>query len=206
MPPGGPALSAAILITAIGGSARADRNEWRIGAQGVLGSATVRSSDIDATALTFGGRVRFGYGLLDPIEVAVAVGYVHADALKYPGFMHGQQKGTLYPNFDAIDASVEVRWTLGVEITRWFDRTQPFFALRGGGLLALVHDQDLANDKEMVIERLDDAIDVRPFVGASVGVQHRFGDRITIAVLGDVALSTDYRHIGASVELDWSWY
>lgn len=206
MTPGRRAALVSVVLAGFGSEASADRGEWRLGAQGAALLTEVSSAGIDATAIGFGGRLRFGYGVLNPLEVAVAAGYAHASTFEFQAAMLGSQRGTLFADLDAIEASFEVRWTLGVELWRLFERTQPFLAARGGALLVRFSGQVLVNDKAMIVEEPDDSLELRPFVGGTVGVQHRFGDHLTIALLGDVALADDYRHVGANLELGWSWY
>lgn len=201
-----PAAGVLVCSLAVSAGVRADRGEWRAGVEGVGQVSTIAAGEAEGSGFGFGGRLRIAYGLLDPLELAVLAGFVHAQSIEVPGATLVMQRGRFFTAVDAMDLAVELRWILGVELWRRFARTQPFIAVRGGGLVRHFSGQLLLNDKDMVVERPDDTFDVLPFVGGIVGVQHRFGDHFTVGLAGEVALADGDRRYGGGVMCEWSWY
>src|SRR5437899_445431 len=74
-------FSVCLLVIAMAGAARADRQEWRLSgaATGVVGS--METSGGSSSPLAAGGRVRGAYGLTSLIEIGGNIGLVGAAAI-----------------------------------------------------------------------------------------------------------------------------
>src|SRR5687768_4065929 len=127
-----PRLAAFPSLVVLAGIAHADAEEWRAGVAGSGGMTTTSAGGVEASGIGAGGRARVGYGRFDPIEPAVFAGYARTQAIEFQDAMADGQHGHLFADLDAITLGVELRWILGVELSRLFDRTRPFIGVRAG--------------------------------------------------------------------------
>jgi hypothetical protein len=196
----------AIAGLCAGASAHADAEEWRLALAGSGLSTTTQAAGVDGRQLGFGGRIRFGYGIFDSLEVAVEAGGTRAQAVEFAGAELQGQRGTLYADATLVELALGLRWMFGVEAWRALDRVHPFVGIRGGTMVRLFSGQLLLNANDMILVEPDDEVRLIPFVGGTAGIERRFGDHFFVGVTFDVAVGTDYRHLGGSLELAWSWY
>jgi hypothetical protein len=190
----------------VGAYAHADAEEWRLALAGSSLSATTTAAGVEGSQLGFGGRLRLGYGLFDPLEIAVEAGGIRAQALEFVRAEIDRQIGNLYADATLLELSIGARWMFGVETWRALERTRPFLGVRGGGVLRILSGQLLLNANDMVLGTPDDELRLAPFIAGGAGIEHRFGDHLFIAVSIDVAYGDEYRHLGGSLEVAWSWY
>jgi hypothetical protein len=193
-------------LVVLAGVAHADAEEWRLGVAGSGVMTTTSAGGVEASGIGVGGRVRVGYGLADPIEAAVFAGYARTQAIEFQDAMADGQHGRLFADHDAITLGVELRWILGVELSRLFDRTRPYLAIRGGLNGKRMSGQILYNDRNETLLEPENEVSIVPFLGGSAGVDHRFGDHLFVGLAFDVAYGKDCQFLGGSVELAWSWY
>jgi hypothetical protein len=200
------ALGPGLVLWAVSVTAGADQSEWRLGVAGgaVLTTATLAAAP--GTGLGFGVRGRIGYGLSDSVELGGIVSYTDAEDICFEHAAMLGQAGTLYANLSTIAAGAELRWTPGVGVARAFARTGPYLAARGGATLVITSGQQLFAPNNLLILDADDALDVRAFGAAAIGLEHRFGDHLFVAAEIAATFMADARRIDSTFELAWSWY
>ena len=199
-------LMTAVAILCAGAYAHADAQEWRLAAAGSGLSTKTRAAGVDGEQVGLGGRVRLGYGLFDPLEAFVELGATRAQAIEFAGAEIERQTGNLYADATVFELAAGVRWSFGVETWRALERIHPFVGVRGGIVARLLTGQLLLNANNMVLVEPDDELRFAPFVAGAAGVERRFGDHLFIGLIFDIAYGRDYRHLGGSLELAWSWY
>lgn len=192
-----------VLLAATAG---ADQSEWRLGVAGgaVLTSATL--ADARGDGLGFAVQGRMGYGLLDSFDLGGIVSYTSVSDVRFEHASMLGQAGTLYANLATFALGAELRFAPGVGLARAFSRTGPYLAVRGGAAVLVMSGQQLFGPSNLLILDVDDGLDVRPFCGAAVGVEHRFGDHLFVA--GELAATfmAGARRFDSTLELAWSWY
>jgi hypothetical protein len=196
-------VSMVAVVPALG---RADQSEWRIGAGGGAIVVDARAGGADGIGIGYEARARLGYGLSNVLELGLVGGYAHASDVEVDGAAVGGQAGTLYADVSALGLGVEARWTPGLGLARAFERTSPYLAVRAGAALALRANQQLFTPSDQLIVQPSDDVEVGAWVGGSIGIEHRFGDRVFLAVEIMAAVVGEANVLGLSAEGAWAWY
>ena len=186
--------------------ASADEGEWRLG---IGGGALVTTVDVGGATGTGAGyevRGRLGHGLSNTLELGVAFGYAHASDVRFGAAAILGQVGTLFLDRMAIALGVELRFTPGVGWARAFARTGPYVALRAGGVVDVRTSQALFTAAGLLLASEADDVRVSPSAGGAIGVEHRFGDHVFVAVEAASDLSPAARLFALTGEIAWTWY
>jgi hypothetical protein len=186
--------------------ARADREEWRIGAGGGAMVVEAHVGGADGTGLGYEAHARLGYGLSNTFELGLVGGYAHAADVEVDGATLEGQTGQLFTNLSTVSLAVELRWTPGIGVVRAFERTGPYLTARTGGALVVRTSQQLFTATGLLL--LDQADDLRFTVlaGGAVGIEHRFGDHLFVAGELSVSVGHDQRLFAMTAEAAWAWY
>jgi hypothetical protein len=200
-------LFCALPLLAFLNLAHAEADEWRAGAAatGSVISSTVGGAR--GTAGGAGGRLTIGYGLTDSLEVGLALDVTYATSVQFAGAALGPQTGNLFGDVFAGEAALYGRWTPGVELVHAFARTQPVVELGAGLVGRRLSNQELLDDQGRFVSSPAPDLALAPLFIAGLGVQHRFGRGLLLAVDANAAASTNgYFRLGGTVELALAWY
>jgi len=203
-------LSSLVVVLSVflaGGVSHADAEEKRLGVAGIGFLVSASEGGARGNAFAWGGRVVFGYGVSNALELRVAGGAAFAQALEFDGATVDGQQGNLFGDLLTIEASAGVRVNGGVWLTPVFARTRPFLEARGGVLLRRLSGQILLGPGNMLIAEPNASTSMVPLLAGAAGVEHRFGRGFLAALAFDAAFSTDaYHQLGVTLELSWMWY
>jgi len=194
------------LVLLAAAAAHADRAEWRFELGGGAAALMSKQGGANGGALAVTGYGRFAYGITDAFDIAVVSTYARGADVEFDFATIDGQKGRLFADLTSCGVLVELRWTLGVGVSRAFERTRPYVAVRAGGALLLVDSQELFDASERTLATPGDSARVAGAVGAAIGLEHRFGDRLTLTGDLDVLVHGDVKHGGFTFSLGWSWY
>lgn len=196
-----------LSITTFLSVAHADAQEWRLEITGSGLGVTTEASGVSAQAFAWGGRASLGYGLSNSIDLGVDVSFATASAVEWQGAHVGPLSGNLFGDLYVAELAAGARWHAGVGVARAFEHLHPFAGLRGGVLFRGVVAQELLSAENLLITSPAADTQFLPFVGAQVGLEHRFGRGFFVGLLADLAYAgSDYSHVGVSLEVAWSWY
>jgi hypothetical protein len=199
---------AVAVVSAItqAGAAYADRQEWRVSTTGSGLVVTTDALGSTGEGFAVGGRLRMGYGLLNPLELGFMVSYARAQALRFVGAENAVQRGTLYADLDVMSIGGELRLEPGVETWHLLERVRPFVsaraALRARRLSGLI----MLNDQNMILVEPADSVDVRPAWGCSVGLMARLGNSLLLGLVADVLVNAQTTEKALGLEVAWVWY
>lgn len=203
-------VASALLAAAVAlshGASHADAEEKRLGAAGVGSLASAVEGGVRGDAWSWGGRVIFGYGLSNPVELRIQAGAAFAAALGFSGATVGNQEGNLFGDLLLVDASAGVRLAGGTWLSSAFARTRAFLELRGGLSLERLSGQILLGPGDMLIARPDATTSLAPLFAGAAGIEHRFGKSVLVALAFEGAFATNgTRHLGATLEMGWAFY
>ena len=197
-----------IALGLFAGQAGADEREWRLSVAGVVSDAMATNESAHGSGINPGARLRFGYGLRNWLEVGGTVGFVWAPALVFPGTMIQGQPGSLHADIVAVELAGSVRLVADFPFARsFFARNRPFVDLRGGLLLEIMRSPKLLDANNDIVLDLSQSVMPLPFVGVTVGIEHRFAGSWIAGVSFDYAYAGhQYQSLGANLELSWLTY
>jgi hypothetical protein len=207
-----PRRAASLLLAAVvaclgHGPSHADAEEKRLGAAGLGVLASTVEGGVRGEGWAWGGRVVFGYGLSNPLELRLTSAVAFGPALEFSGATVGNLKGDLFGDLLTIEGTAGLRVNAGPWLSPVFSRTRPFVELRGGLLVRRLSGQILLGPGNMLITSPDDTTSVLPLLAGGVGLEHRFGRSFLAALSFDGVFATDgTRHLGASLEGTFTWY
>jgi hypothetical protein len=193
-------------VLLLAGLAHADANEWRITAAAAGLLSTTRAAGTDGEGVGFGGRMRFGYGLMNSLDVLAEASIARTQALEFESARIESLTGNLFADATTAELALGFRWSFGVEIWRALERIHPFVGIRGGGMVRRLSGQVLLNSANMELASPRDDITLVPFAAGTAGIERRFGDHFFVGLAFDAGFGKGYRALGGSLELAWAWY
>ncbi|SRR6266567_7591851 len=193
-------------VVSLCGIARGDEGEWRIGAGGGGAVANARLGGASGTGVGYVARGRVCYGVPNTFELGLVGSYSHASDIAFDGAALDGQTGNLFADLSEVSVGAEVRWTPGLGLARAFERTSPYVAARAGAALLMRTSQQLLTESGQLLLEPKDDLHLAPFVGAALGVEHRFGDHFFVAGEISVSLGGDVRLVGLTGDAAWAWY
>jgi hypothetical protein len=191
--------------------AHADADEWRLSVGVGGGMMNLHDSDANGSSVVPGAKMRLGYGLSDAFEVGIGLAVAHgADAEFQNATVHNPasttQMGTLSSEVLALELGAELRWVADNTVALAFARTHPLVGLRGGFLVRQFNAAYLEGAGGTVTQ-LDDRSNTLPFVGGTVGVEHRLSHAVAFGLVSDFTYAgSAYRAIVVSLEASWLHY
>ncbi len=201
------AVVAGVVACLCHGPSHADAEEKRLGAAGVGGLASTVEGGVRGEGWAWGGRLVFGYGLSNPLELRIEAAGSFGQALEFPGATVGNLQGDLFGDLLTIEGSAGIRASGGLWLSPLFARTRPFVELRGGLLVRRLSGQILLGPGNMLITTPEDTTSVHPLLAGAVGFEHRFGRSFVLALGFDAAFAVGgTRHLGLCLEISWSFY
>jgi hypothetical protein len=195
-----------VLLSVLASRVWADKGEWRVGAGGGLTLMDARVGGVSGTGAGYDARARLAYGLSNTLDVGLVGGYAYASDISFEEAALGGQTGKLFADLSTIVLGAEMRWTLGLGLSRAFERTSPYLAARAGGALFVHTSQQVFTATNLVLLKAGDDLHIEAFAGAALGIEHRFGDHFFVAVELGASFSVDQRSFGLGAEAAWAWY
>lgn len=197
-----------LAVLTFGGVAHADAEEQQLGMAGVASTWRLGKASAGASTFAVGGALRYAYGVSSDWEANARVSLAGASSVHFAGATIGPNDGHLYADILAGELSVGVRWLAGVDRARLFERTRPLVGLRAGMLLRSSQNQKFLDDDNAPIgDPLGSDLDLHPFAGVELGLQHRVGRALMLAATLDASAGgATYLDLGIHLELGWAWY
>lgn len=205
-------LGTVIVLLTTPSPARADRDERRLRCAAAAGLAHLAAFTSDATAPVAGLTVSGAHGWTNRLDVGALTSLHAGPAVALRKAALAGQPGKLIVDLLALEVAVELRGRLGVRDARAFARTHPFVAVRVGVLARWLVRPLLVDDATgLAVFAGGDApagdLTVRPLVGLTLGVEHRFGRAFFLgATVTTTWAGAAYAAVGVGIEVGWGWY
>jgi hypothetical protein len=200
-------LIAVVVLLLTSRLAQAREQESRLA---LLGTAEAHGVGVDGasqTGLLGGGGLRYGFGLTNDLELGGVLLFGAGAPVDIDGVADASDRvGTLNASPMALSLAVDLRLSAGRSLSRAFVRTHPLVGLRLGLAGRYLSNQQLRIDGKGVSYPTTD-LSVLPFVGADLGVEHRFAHHFVAGLVAGFTYGGE-RYAGAqlALELSWHWY
>jgi hypothetical protein len=201
-----PAVVSTLALLLAAPAARADHSEWQLAVGAGAAVVDTAAAETSGTGVGFDVATRFAWGLTNSLDLGLAVSYSRVANVRFAGAVHDGQAGTLFADVVGAGLLAELRWTLGVGVARAFDRTRSYFAARAGGELVVLSAQELRGAGGKTVVTPDATARLTFVAGGAAGVEHRFGDRLIVALELNVLVGPKDRRGGLALELGWRGY